>query len=88
MQLRDTFTAFVDLSSRSFDNASTTMERVHQTSAEMSLNLLTDLGFPADVADSYRESHRRMLASSYGRVRLATRDFGETLVRATDHIPH
>lgn len=76
---------FVDLSMRSFENSSTTMERVHQSSAEMSLDLLKELGFPADVADSYREAHRRMLASSYGRVRAATQEFGVALVRAAEH---
>lgn len=75
---------FVRLSLVSFDNASGTMERVHTTSANMSLDLVSELGFPSDIADAYRATHQRFVSDSYSRVREATHAFGTRLIDATE----
>ena len=61
MSILQTLRDFVELSTQSFDNASGTMERVHQKSADMSIDLLKELGFPGQVADDYRQFHHRIV---------------------------
>ena len=64
----------------SFENAMGTMERVHQASMEMSVDLMKELGVPIGPADAYKAKHGRMLHTVYSSICSVNAEFGEMVV--------
>jgi hypothetical protein len=80
MTLADDVEAFNDLITTSFDNAMGTVESVHQTVAELSLGLLSEVGLPADTAADLADRHRQVLRRTYGAICFANHQLGALVV--------
>ena len=70
----------------SFENAMGTMERVHQASMAMSVDLMKELGVPPGPADSFKAKHERMLHTIYGSICTVNAEFGEMIVLQVDNV--
>lgn len=65
----------------SFRNGMNTVEKLHQTTAEIPLDMASELGFSKDQADMIKGVHRRMLKSFYGAVIKANKEVGDLVVK-------
>lgn len=70
----------------SFENAMGTMERVHQASMGMSVDLMKELGVPEGPADAFKSKHQRMLHTIYGSICAVNAEFGELVVVQVDNV--
>lgn len=78
--------AYRNLIVASFDNAMGTMERVHQASMSMSVDLMAELGVPRGPAEAFKSKHGRMLHTIYGSIRTVNAEFGEMIVLQVDNV--
>jgi hypothetical protein len=72
---------FNDLVQASFRNAMDAVESLHQATAEIPLDVLKELGYPDDKAETLKESHRRILRIVYGGICSAQEDLGDLVVK-------
>ena len=63
-----------------------TMERVHQMSMAMSVDLMKELGVLERPADSFKAKHERMLHTIYGSICTVNAEFGEMIVLQVDNV--
>jgi hypothetical protein len=71
---------------RSFDNATGAVEHVHQRFAEMSFDVLHELGLPQGVTDRSKAKHGRVMHTIYEGVRYTNAEIGDLVVRQFDQI--
>ena len=81
MTVADKAGKFNDLVQASFRNAMDAVEDIHHTSAEIPIDVLTELGYPADKAQTIKDSHRRILRIVYGGICNAHEDLGKLVVQ-------
>ena len=86
MNLVEQVDAYRGLVQRSFENATETVEHVHQRFAEMSLDVLHEIGLPENVADRAKAKHQRVMHTFYDGVRYTNAELGELVVRQFDQI--
>jgi len=86
MNVVEQVTSYNALITKSFENAMGTMERVHQKSMDMAVELLKELGVPEGPADNYADKHRRMLHTVYSSVVSVNEEFGEMIVEQVDNV--
>lgn len=80
MSIQDKVSSFNDLIQASFRNAMDTVEHVHQTAAEMPLDVLQELGYPPEKTATIKESHRTILRILYGGIKSAHVEMGKLVV--------
>ena len=76
MSFEDRVSAFNMLVQSSFRNAMDSVESIHQTTAEMPLDMLVEYGYPEDKAEAAKESHRQLLGIVYGGICSANEELG------------
>ena len=81
MTIQDKASKFNDLVQSSFRNAMDAVEKIHQTTAEIPLEILKEIGYPEDKAEIIKDSHRRILRIVYGGICSAHEDLGKLVVR-------
>jgi len=77
---------FNDLIQSSFRNAMDTVESIHQTSAEMPLEVLRELGYPEEKTETIKEAHRKILRIMYGGICNAHQELGKLVVMQTGEL--
>jgi hypothetical protein len=80
MTIKDKASDFNSRFQESFSAALDAIENLHQTVAEMPLEVLTELGYPESKADSLKDSHRNVLRVVYGGIRAIQQNLGELAV--------
>lgn len=80
MNFEDRVSAFNDLVQSSLRNAMDSVENIHQTTAEMPLEILKEYGYPEDKAEAAKESHRALLKIMYGGICSANEELGKLVV--------
>jgi hypothetical protein len=80
MNIVEQVASYNELVTKSFENAMGTMERVHQASVDLSVDLFKELGFWEDQAERYRKAHGRMLHTAYSSVVEVNNEFGDMIV--------
>ena len=80
MTLEEQVVAYNDLITSSFTNAMGTVERLHQNLAEISLDVLCEVGLPKEPADAFKEHHRTILRTMYGGITSANDELGRLVV--------
>ncbi len=80
MSIETKVSRFNDLIQSSFRNAMDTVESIHQTSAEMPLEVLKELGYPEDKTETIKETHREILRILYGGICSAHQELGKLVV--------
>lgn len=80
MSFEDRVSSFNNLVQSSFRNAMNSVESIHQTTAEMPLDILKDFGYPEDKAEAAKDSHRQLLRIVYGGMCSANEELGKLLV--------
>ncbi len=81
MGLLDKVKVYKDFLQASFENAMTTVERIHQTSVSIPIDMLREVGYPADQAEQIKETHARLLRILYGGIAKAHDELGELVVQ-------
>jgi len=71
---------FNDLFQSSFRNAMDAVESIHQTSVELPLEVLKELGYPEEKTDAIKEAHRKILRIMYGGICNAHQELGKLVV--------
>ena len=82
----DRFTAFTELVTSSFENVMGTMERVHQGSVDLSVELFQQLGFWQQPAERYRLAHAAAIENVYSRIVDVNNDFGAMLIKQAHNL--
>ena len=77
----DKVRVYKDFLQASFENAMTTVERIHQTSVSIPVDMLREAGYPADQAEQIKETHGRLLRILYGGIVSAHDELGELVVQ-------
>ena len=80
MTVVDQFASYKDIVQGSFENAVGAVEEIQQTVVEVSLDILTELGVPAETAKSVKETHRRVAHTFYSGMCHVTDEFGDLIV--------
>lgn len=80
MSIETKVSRFNDLIQSSFKNAMDTVESIHQTSAEMPLEVLKELGYPEEKTESIKAAHRNILRILYGGIYSAHEELGKLVV--------
>lgn len=80
------FEAFTDLVTSSFENVMGTMQRVHQGSVDLSVELFQQLGFWQEPAERYRKAHDAAISNVYGRIVEVNNDFGAMLAQQAHNL--
>jgi hypothetical protein len=80
MSFESKISTFNDLIQASFRNAMDTVESIHQTSAEMPIEVIKELGYPEDKAEVIKDSHRKILRFLYGGISNANEELGKLVV--------
>jgi hypothetical protein len=57
------------------------VENIHQTAAEIPIEILKEIGYPEDKAEIIKDSHRRILKIVYGGICSAHEDLGKLVVQ-------
>jgi hypothetical protein len=57
------------------------VEKIHQTTAEIPIEILKEMGYPEDKAELFKDSHRRVLRTVYGGICNAHKDLGTLVVQ-------
>jgi len=86
MNLVEQVDAYRGLIQRSFDNATEAVEHVHQRFAEMSFDVLHEIGLSKNVTDRAKAKHGRVMHTIYDGVRFTNAEIGELVVRQFDQI--
>lgn len=81
MSIEDKAKTINELVQASFRNAMDAVEGIHQTAAEMPIDVFRELGYPEDKAESIKDSHRRILRILYGGISSAHEDLGKLVVQ-------
>jgi len=81
MTIQDKAGMFNDLVQSSFRNAMDAVENIHQTTAEIPIEILQEIGYPEDKAEIIKDSHRRILKIVYGGICNAHEDLGKLVVQ-------
>lgn len=79
-------TAYRDLIVASFDNAMNTVEVIHQTFAEMSVDVLQELGLPEGPADAIKDKHHRLIHIWYDGISTANHALGDLVIQQWSQI--
>jgi Tfp pilus assembly protein PilF len=80
------FEAFTELVNTSVENVMSTMQRVHQGSVDLSVELFQQLGFWQESAERYRQAHAVAMENVYGRIVSVNNDFGAMLVNQAHNL--
>ena len=86
MNLVEQVDAYRGLIQRSFDNATVAVEHVHQRFAEMSFDVLHEIGLPQGLTDGAKAKHERVMHTLYEGVRFTNAEIGDLVVRQFDQI--
>jgi len=62
----DWITKVTDFSQKSLENTMDTIKEVHQTIAEIPINIAQELGFPEENSAALKDTHRRVLDHLHG----------------------
>ncbi len=81
MTMQDKASTFNNLVQSSFRNAMYAVENIHQTTAEIPIEILKEIGYPEDKAEIIKDSHRRILKIVYGGICSAHEDLGKLVVQ-------
>jgi len=81
MTIQDKASMFNDIVQSSFRNAMDAVENIHQTTAEIPIEILQEIGYPEDKAEIVKDSHRRILRIVYGGICNAHEDLGKLVVQ-------
>lgn len=81
MAIQDKVSTFNDLIQSSFRNAMDAVENIHQTTAEIPIEIMKEIGYPEDKAEIVKDSHRRILRIVYGGICNAHEDLGKLVVQ-------
>ncbi len=87
MGLLDKVKVYKDFLQASFENAMTTVERIHQTSVSIPIDMLREVGYPADQAEQIKETHARLLRILYGGIARAHDELAEGMLEDRDRPP-
>lgn len=86
MSIQDRVSIFNDLIQASFSNAMNTVQSIHQTSAEMPLGVLKELGYPEERVEDIRNAHGEILNILYGGIKSANKELGNLIVLQTGEL--
>lgn len=81
MTIQDKASSFNDFIQSSFRNAMDAVENIHQTMAEIPIEIMKEIGYPEDKAEIVKDSHRRILRIVYGGICNAHDDLGKLVVQ-------
>jgi hypothetical protein len=81
MTMQDKASTVNNLVQSSFRNAMDAVENIHQTAAEIPIEILKEIGYPKDKAEIIKDSHRRILKIVYGGICNAHEDLGKLVVQ-------
>jgi hypothetical protein len=81
MTMQDKASTVNNLVQSSFRNAMDAVENIHQTAAEIPIEILKEIGYPKDKAEVIKDSHRRILKIVYGGICNAHEDLGKLVVQ-------
>lgn len=86
MNIVDNVTKLNSFIQLSFRNGMETVERIHQATFEIPLDMAAELGFPKDRVDEIKGMHRRILSNVYGTVCSINSQMGALVVRQVGEV--
>ena len=79
-------TRVIDFSQTSLENTLDTVQEVHQTMAEIPINVAQELGMSEQTSAALKYTHRRVLEHLYNGVRDAVGEVNEYVVRQAQNV--